>query len=1394
MASNEQSIRVTARGEFSQLENGLKNLQKDLKGVLGEIDKGARRGGFFDDTQLRALDVYRTRFKSTMDELNKEFQKQNSTIDQLYKQQSNASKDMQRQIQAEIDRREKLLDRIRKQMMATEDLYGKRTRESNSYQQPEPSTRSGRNGKPSREEYQDEERHRTRGSGAGGGSSLGSSISSSIMGGGGAMLGGSVLSKILGIGGFLMGLAGISGIASTAMQSYQLAYNSQVTPMDLSQRLRGSSAYGGTAKNMWDTMGAIGRSDQMGYTSQESWNFQDSMSRSVGAQNPYEMGYGLKFGRAYGLDTNETSQGLSGIIKQGGGSTSQVADMVASSVAQSGMTPRILEVMQTSAGLLASMNTTLKDNGAKQILAYQTTLDTIGNTKGMQQLTGEKGANIIQGLGGIFNPSQSNPWQWMGIQALQQYNPKKYGKMGLYDLQSSFEDGLVNTDNLPAMAQYIKKQSGGNVNTTKRMLQKWLQDGGYNATKTQVSDLYSATDGLSAFDSKKVNGIIGQMNNGDGTAKYQERMGQIGQNILDTNARFEKQLENLGQPLLTIVQGMKESVTKILEDLTSSNGLSDAMNKTLSDIKKFMDDHLVGLATAAGLIALAPALSKLIPKLGGGGGGKGGSGGSGGGSTIIGTTKNVAGTALIADIVASVINASGDPSKDDAMAKKAGLGKTNWFDRFFVNILDGGGLFGDKFKQGEYNALNTKKSLSPMDKWLHDNMPGWNAPESKEQQSAIKNVANGKTADGKNTGMAWYQYADPSNWGKIDWQKMWDKFWGKNVPNKDQLTKDGLIKTNANYIDPQKAAQAITSLKNLGDGGKVDITNLTSQGEAKLKELADKGLISIKAGQDVQVTQLTGFSNSGKSDLLKLQKDGLISIGGFSTDGSAKVTALSSEGQKRLEELKKSGSIDISNFHTESTKQITSLSQDGAQNLLDLLNSGSISLSSMDGTTSDKLEKVRKNSGDKMDDIKAIHTSWSDGIIGKDGILTKWADAAGKAISGFFDWWKKILPSWLGGGQGSGDIGTNPFTTGGGGQAMPAGVSKYKSQLAAAGAKYGISDTNLLMAMMSQESGGQGNNPMQVNGATNPSQSIDEGVKMMADLLKRTNGDVGMALQAYNMGSGYIDFANSHGGNTPANAQAFSNKEKSIYGSSVYGDPSYVAHVMRYYPKTAGAGGGGGNAFANWQNHVTSPFGATDGRSTPHGGLDIGMAQGTALQAIAGGKVSFIKLDPNNKTAGGNELGVKMGNGETYYYAHLSGGINPQILKDYQAGKMDDITAGEWIANSGGTPGLAGTGNDSTGAHLHVGYMGANGVLKDPAGLLRRLGVANGFGNGSGDGDVGINPMVSGSSVSKIEVTVNLQGSGASELNTMTQSTLRKMIQDAIKNYEAQKLLLNPSM
>lgn len=140
-------------------------------------------------------------------------------------------------------------------------------------------------------------------------------------------------------------------------------------------------------------------------------------------------------------------------------------------------------------------------------------------------------------------------------------------------------------------------------------------------------------------------------------------------------------------------------------------------------------------------------------------------------------------------------------------------------------------------------------------------------------------------------------------------------------------------------------------------------------------------------------------------------------------------------------------------------------------------------------------------------------------------------------------------------------------------------IEKYAKQ-------YDIEDyVTILQAIMMQESGGKGNDPMQAsesgfnekyprvpNGITDPEYSIEVGVKTFADCIKQAKvkdpfdtEKLYLALQGYNYGNGYISWAiTNFGGYSKANAQLFSDMQKQKLGTNVYGDPDYVDHVMRY--------------------------------------------------------------------------------------------------------------------------------------------------------------------------------------------------------------------------------------
>ena len=126
----------------------------------------------------------------------------------------------------------------------------------------------------------------------------------------------------------------------------------------------------------------------------------------------------------------------------------------------------------------------------------------------------------------------------------------------------------------------------------------------------------------------------------------------------------------------------------------------------------------------------------------------------------------------------------------------------------------------------------------------------------------------------------------------------------------------------------------------------------------------------------------------------------------------------------------------------------------------------------------------------------------------------------------------------------------------------------------------------LVKAVMMQESGGQGNNPMQSSqgsfntkypqkpdGITDPEYSIEWGVRELKSCLASAGvkspvdmGNIKLALQGYNYGNGYISWAREHyGGYTLASAAEFSDKMMKEKCLKSYGDIQYVSHVLRYY-------------------------------------------------------------------------------------------------------------------------------------------------------------------------------------------------------------------------------------
>ena len=179
--------------------------------------------------------------------------------------------------------------------------------------------------------------------------------------------------------------------------------------------------------------------------------------------------------------------------------------------------------------------------------------------------------------------------------------------------------------------------------------------------------------------------------------------------------------------------------------------------------------------------------------------------------------------------------------------------------------------------------------------------------------------------------------------------------------------------------------------------------------------------------------------------------------------------------------------------------------------------------------------------------------------------------------------------SLFGGGSGS-----NAYTP------VSAEVEAYEPFIQKYAKQYGIPEyVELIKAVMMQESGGRGLDPMQAaegsfntryphepNGIKAPEYSIECGVQELKAALISAEVEnpidmehIKFALQGYNFGNGYISWAKTnYGGYSYANAVEFSTMQASRLGWDSYGDTQYPAHVLRYYPYGRAFTSGGNQA------------------------------------------------------------------------------------------------------------------------------------------------------------------------------------------------------------------------
>ncbi|MFG6117917.1 lysozyme family protein [Thalassobacillus sp. B23F22_16] len=151
-------------------------------------------------------------------------------------------------------------------------------------------------------------------------------------------------------------------------------------------------------------------------------------------------------------------------------------------------------------------------------------------------------------------------------------------------------------------------------------------------------------------------------------------------------------------------------------------------------------------------------------------------------------------------------------------------------------------------------------------------------------------------------------------------------------------------------------------------------------------------------------------------------------------------------------------------------------------------------------------------------------------------------------------------------------------------------VLQYEDKVEKYAKEEGIEDyVPIILALMMQESGGRGNDPMQASESycgsvgciDDPEKSIEQGVSYFALTLEKADYNVKLALQSYNFGAGFIDYVRNNGGEyTEALAIEFSAKkyeelehtgiyscirEEALQYEACYGDIYYVDAVLNYY-------------------------------------------------------------------------------------------------------------------------------------------------------------------------------------------------------------------------------------
>lgn len=289
----------------------------------------------------------------------------------------------------------------------------------------------------------------------------------------------------------------------------------------------------------------------------------------------------------------------------------------------------------------------------------------------------------------------------------------------------------------------------------------------------------------------------------------------------------------------------------------------------------------------------------------------------------------------------------------------------------------------------------------------------------------------------------------------------------------------------------------------------------------------------------------------------------------------------------------------------------------------------------------------------------------------------------------------------------------SPSVIGAGQAVVSAEVAQYRNAVFTELSVHGLSEyTELVLALMMQESGGKGNDPMQASESycgeigciTDPQLSIEKGVLHFKNVLESANKDVNLTLQSYNFGGGFIDYVLKNGGAyTKELTISFSQmmyeklKQTGIYKchrpeaiehNACYGDIAYVDAVLKYLPSAVESSGvlaGGINSPLSIGLLKTSSFGwrlhPIEKVPKLHAGIDLNCNLSDSIHAAKDGTV--VKSEFHGSL--GNYIKIHHSPTDFTTYGHMS-------RLDVGVGKS--VVSGQQIGMCGSTGG-------STNPHLH---------------------------------------------------------------------------------------------